>query len=204
MPTELAALNGYELREITLLIQGKELLAQARTLDEVRLIRDQAEAIRLYLRKRGEGLKAQNAAAEIVLRASRKAGEILAETVRPGNPQLFHDGIIGLSELGIGLTQSHRWQQLARLDDAVFEDHIQQAKDEGRELTTAGALRLAAKQDDPPDHQPEPWSLEDATDRLRRIVYRLFTRWPADELESMGHLLVALGQELLKHRDLRP
>ncbi len=36
--------------------------------------------------------------AEISIRAARRIGGMLAETVRPGNPQLLHDETIGLDE----------------------------------------------------------------------------------------------------------
>lgn len=43
----------------------------------VKRVRDQAEAIRLYVKKQKMGLEMQNSAAEIKLRAERRAGEML-------------------------------------------------------------------------------------------------------------------------------
>ena len=68
MSTSLAAIS-----------KARQQLAEARTLDDVLEIRDKAEAIRVYVRSAEEGLEAQNHAAEIKLRAERKAGELLAE-----------------------------------------------------------------------------------------------------------------------------
>ena len=48
-------------------------------MDEVKGIRDQAEALRRYARKGGESLQLQNDIAAIKLRAERKAGTLLAD-----------------------------------------------------------------------------------------------------------------------------
>ena len=58
---------------------ARQQLMLARDIDEVMQIRDKAEALRAYLRQQGEGLEMQNAAAEIKLRAERRAGELLGE-----------------------------------------------------------------------------------------------------------------------------
>jgi hypothetical protein len=55
----------------------------------------------------------QNKAAELKIRAERRAGELLAGTVTAGNPQLSHDVTIKLDDLGISRKQSSRWQQEA-------------------------------------------------------------------------------------------
>lgn len=52
-------------------------LAEARTLDEVKHVHDIATAAAEYARAARLGLEAQNHAAEIKLRAERKAGELL-------------------------------------------------------------------------------------------------------------------------------
>ncbi len=54
------------------------LLAEARSLDEVKVVVDLAEAARVYARQARLGLEAQNDAAELRLRAERRAGELLA------------------------------------------------------------------------------------------------------------------------------
>jgi len=52
-------------------------LEQASTIDEVRGIHDQAEALRTYARQSRQSREMQNRCAEITLRAERRAGELL-------------------------------------------------------------------------------------------------------------------------------
>ena len=50
---------------------------EAHAIDELKDIRDQAEALRQYAKRRGESLDMQNKMAEITLRCSRRMGEML-------------------------------------------------------------------------------------------------------------------------------
>lgn len=61
-------------------------LAQAKTLEEVKRIRDIAQAAHTYAQAAKLGLEAQNHAAEIKLRAERKAGELLAQLKEQEGP----------------------------------------------------------------------------------------------------------------------
>lgn len=121
----------------------------ARSIDEVKLIRDQAEALRQYARVSGQSLDMQNSAAEIKLRAERKAGELLAAMPKhPGAATPSHDVSAlppRLADIGISPMQSSRWQAEALVPEPVFEDYLEATKDAGEEITTAGLLRAADK-----------------------------------------------------------
>lgn len=128
-------------------------LAEARSIDEVKAIRDKAEALRLYARQAGESLEMQNDIAEIKLRAERRAGELLKEIERSqgGRPAGNTDqpGPSFRSEIddaGIAATTAKRWQAIAGVPESVFEQHIETVKARGDELTSAGVLRIAKEQ----------------------------------------------------------
>jgi hypothetical protein len=87
--------------------------------------------------------KQMNKICELKLRTARKGGAILAETVRAGNPQLSPDGTIGLLPKDFTRNMSSRWQQLAAVADADFEEHLASVKASDEELTLAGALSRA-------------------------------------------------------------
>lgn len=137
-------------RQIALVSQARRALAESRSIDEVKDIRDKAEAMRLYLKQRNESLEAQNAAAEIKLWAERRAGEMLAvmDRRRPeqGRPkEASHDERLPpkLSDLGIDYNQAHRFQAIADIPEPLFEEHIEQTKAAERPLTTNGVLKQA-------------------------------------------------------------
>ena len=92
-------------RDIILVDRAKQALAEASNLDDIREVIDQAEALRLYFRKATDGLEIQNRAAEIKLRADRRAGELLQEIDRAhrgGNRRSkSRAGTLKLADLGI-------------------------------------------------------------------------------------------------------
>jgi hypothetical protein len=117
-------------------------LAEARSLPEVKEVRDQAAAITRYLRQQRYGLEAQNQAAELKLRAERRLGELLAATVDHGGGKraALSNGVL---PEGVTRMQSSRWQQVAGIPPAAFERHLREVMQDGGELTTAGVLDLA-------------------------------------------------------------
>ena len=62
---------------------AKRAIMEAKSIDEVKAIRDKAEALRAYAKQAGESLTAQNDLCEIKLRAERRAGEMLKEREMP-------------------------------------------------------------------------------------------------------------------------
>lgn len=138
---------------------AKRALAEAHRVDEVKVIRDKAEALRLYFKQQGESLVMQNQAAEIKLRAERKAGTLLAEMEKSkgiqfsgrnadGSVRRLHDETADaptLADIGITKIQSYRFQRVARIPEHLFEEFIEHTLAVGGELTTKGLL----------EHHPE-------------------------------------------------
>lgn len=146
---------------------GQELLAEVDTVETAALlVRQSGVAVKVV----PEILKARRAererfdllldAAELHLRSQRRAGELLGplRLHRGGRPsqKLFHEetgstmeqvfeGLPTLRELGITRKEAHRWRRLASIPEDLFESYIQEGRDRGLELTTAGALALAGR-----------------------------------------------------------
>jgi hypothetical protein len=134
--------------ELSILAHAQTELAQANTVDEVKNVRDKAEAARKYAQCAQLGLETQNQCAEIKLRAERKAGNLLAKLrLHPGRPKKkkkSHDATI-LASLCINKSQSSRWQAEAAVPEDVFQKYLAIAKECGKEVTAQGLLRLAQR-----------------------------------------------------------
>ena len=131
--------------------KARALLAKANTIDEVKDIRDKAEAVRLYFRQAGEGLEAQNAAAEIKIRAERRAGVLLAKMekqsgARGVGKKVESHAATPLSEMGLDKFQSSRWQTEAIVPEKQFETFLAETRDAGKEITSAALYKLGRQQ----------------------------------------------------------
>jgi hypothetical protein len=134
-------------RELAALDQASRMLDEARSLEEIKSIRDKAEAARTYVKAANLGLELQNCAAEVKLRAERKAGGLLRSLKLKGGDRKSkrHGASLKLADLGISRDQSKRWQRVAAVSDAEFGHYLKWTADQGREITSAGLLRIAAK-----------------------------------------------------------
>ncbi len=133
--------------------RARQELELAASIDEVRQIRDKAEAMRIYARQVNFSLEMQNLCAEIKIRAERRLGEMLREagissirynnllrgrTMRPRD-----QSIPSLSDLGISKSQSSRCQLISTLSEEDFEERVREVKKAGRELTTSDMVAYA-------------------------------------------------------------
>lgn len=134
--------------------QARTALAECHRVDEVKDIRDKAEAMAAYARQ----AKDQELilwATEIKVRAERKCGEMLAAIPKGGKfLGRDEDGSFRkteaaksetVSNLGISKDQSARWQSLASMTEEHFETAVATAKDTAGQVTTAFMLREAEK-----------------------------------------------------------
>ncbi len=125
--------------------QLKEQIETAQSVEEAVYLKHGAEAVLAYAKaKKLHGLAVD--AKEAQLRAERKAGEFLASAEKnkgAATPSQDVTALPTLEELGIGRMDSSRWQQMARIPDAIFNAWVTTQKVDGGELTQAGALREA-------------------------------------------------------------
>jgi hypothetical protein len=130
--------------------KARHALAEAHRVDEVKSIRDKAEAMAAYARQAKDTQLVQYAT-EIKVRAERKAGEMLAAMPKAKGAaakewKTRSDDTTTLGEMGITKEQSSRWQQVASIPEKHFEAAVEMAKNSAGEVTTAFMLREAKRQ----------------------------------------------------------
>lgn len=131
--------------------QARTALAECHRVDEVKDIRDKAEAMAAYARQAKDSELIQYAT-EIKVRAERKCGELLASVPRAiagrpeknsSKPETNYQAT--LRENDLHPATADRYQQLAAMPDDHFETAVATAKATAGEVTTAFMLREAAK-----------------------------------------------------------
>lgn len=133
---------------------ARSALAEAHRVDEVKDIRDKAEAMAAYARQAKDSELIQYAT-EIKVRAERRCGELLAKTeknagargIGSNQHQVRSHDSTAPTLLAMGLTrdESSRYQQLAAMPAEHFETAVATAKATAGEVTTAFMLREAKK-----------------------------------------------------------
>jgi len=131
--------------------QARTALAECHRVDEVKDIRDKAEAMAAYARQ----AKDQDLilwATEIKVRAERKCGELLRAVERaPGNrtDRTSYEPVTkyqqALNDNNLNHMAASRFQQLASMSEEHFEAAVATAKDTAGQVTTAFMLREAGK-----------------------------------------------------------
>jgi hypothetical protein len=137
----------HQPKELTLLTHAEQTLAQARAVDEIKSLRDKAEAVRQYAKAADLGLAVQNHAAAVKRKADRKAGELLEQLgLRGGDRRSNHqaDGL-KLNDLDISQNESTRWYREAAVPEREFKRFIEETTRANRELTSSGLIKLATQ-----------------------------------------------------------
>jgi hypothetical protein len=201
---------------------ARRALAEARRVDEVKEIRDKAQAMAAYARQ-SRDTQLVEWATEIKVRAERRCGELLKEgrknglRLGPGQNLLSHDGI-GLKTLGLTLNQSSRYQQLAEMPEEQFETALSTAKEAVGEVTTAHMLRLAQalrenqelkatleqarRNRDPLSLASDGWQhIREDLERLNRTIVRcgLETRCPDHLRDAVSDAWATVRNYLARH-----
>ena len=121
--------------------EARRALQAAHSVDEVKDIRDKAQAMAAYARQ-AKDTELVEWATEIKVRAERRAGQMLAEMELPKHRPAEVSKTTTLSDMGISRDQSSRWQKLAAVPEDKFEQAVAAAKEVAGEVTTAAMLRL--------------------------------------------------------------
>jgi len=189
---------------------ARKAIAAAHRVDEAKKIRDKAEAVRTYAKLAGD-LDMQNMAAEIRIRAERRAGQLLLDmeknpgTRGEGRPRKDGTKIRQsasakayppkLEDIGVSKDQSSKWQRLALLvDEDTSERALVQAREKNGELTNAALLREIREIATPTEVLTDP-DVNVVASELIRDIESLSRR---EKLESVVRLRKRLNPTIRK------
>lgn len=139
--------------ELALLADARSSLERARSLSEVKAILDVAVAAQKYAEAKKLGEESVAYAQEIVNRAIRRMGEMIA-----ADPKIGPGKGSTLKPLGVSKVQSHRAQQIARIPELVFERAV--TKPQNRLLRVAREAAAEQRRAEPTDPQTVHGSVE--------------------------------------------
>jgi hypothetical protein len=155
---------------ISLCSRARTALAQAKTFEDFKDVRDCGEAaIRLAKSRRDVGVEALTEAQEIVRRAERQLG-LMLPAVTGGRGGDRASNTMLLADLGIERMQSSRFQKIAQVPEEQFEEWICDCRAVGDEMTQAAALRLATECTADPVEKPEQPPHEAMADAIEKAV----------------------------------
>lgn len=136
--------------------RASQAIAECKTVDEAKAIRDKAAAVAVYLRQTKASLSAQQDAVEIGLWSERRMGELLkvmpkAEGARaPGTRR----GTIEeprqpptLMSVGVGKRESAEAQQLAEVPEPEFRAEVAKLRSAGKRPTRKAVLRKTRRKE---------------------------------------------------------
>jgi hypothetical protein len=137
-----APMEGISSTALIKLDQACRMLAEAKSVAEVKDFRDKAEAVAMYQKQKKLSLEAQNDASEMKVRAEAKLGELLKETgVSAGRPKKLSRATTILPN-GITRDQSSKWQKMASVAPEALEHYFGEMRQQEKEITSAGVLAL--------------------------------------------------------------
>lgn len=137
----MGSLISPEVQALSRIEAAKRELSQAKDLSQIKKVRDQAQAIKSYIKAQRGSLELMNDASELKLIAERRAGELLeARGEMRGKPSKLSQRET-ISHLGIDRNESSRWQAEATIPEKQFQGYIKECRQENEEITQAGLLR---------------------------------------------------------------
>ena len=116
----------------------------AKDIETLTSLKNKLRAYQILAEQSKQSVEVQAKIAIYKARADRKCGEWLKENIRePGNPLWLQGETIGLKNVGINKTESHRLQKIAAIPAQKFEDILQECEIEVKKITSNMLVNIA-------------------------------------------------------------
>lgn len=136
--------------------RARDLIAEARGLDEVKKVRDVAIAMKAYAREQKAGLAIKVDACEIIMRADRRLGELargLPKATKSEAASARRDRTgpsvgpvtkqAALADLGATKQRANEWEKAASLPDQDVDVYVGACRKSGQAPATGDLVKLA-------------------------------------------------------------
>jgi N6-adenosine-specific RNA methylase IME4 len=146
------------MNELVKLNKARQALMEAKTLDEIREIRDVAKAVKAYTIAKSLGGEMKNEASEIEIRAIREMGKLIQQKQQAGEiaskgdredhfkcTNKEHLKPQTLPEIGVTRKESSTSKNMASITDEEFEEKLQDLINTKKPVTQTAMLRGIAK-----------------------------------------------------------
>lgn len=177
------------------------LATEAGDITQLRDVRAMSTALQKGAKARGMGVEAENAAAEVVLRAERAIGQLLTSMRESGALQgegrrsniRREEGVLTLPDLGFNPHDQSlwKWQQLARMPEDDFEDMLSIVKQARERISKQNFYRGASPRSD--GARPDDGASSLVYASFRRGIRKMLTvglgSLPNDELAETAGLI---------------
>lgn len=180
--------------------KARALLAESTDLDQIRKLRDQAEAIGRFLRAHGAAEETALEATAFVIRAERRLGEMCRLLTVTMTAKKRRNGERVLPEQ-VDHNESKRWQAIESIPEKRFESELTRFLEEKKFPTQSAFLRLARElRNGASDAPEEPFhplvALGELKDRLIAVLEAKVADWPAIARQNIPGMLRDLAADL--------
>lgn len=164
--------------------QARQALIEARSIEDVKELRDKAQVIHQFAKRRNYSREVQDYAAEFVIDAEIKMGNMLKETPKhkPGRIGRYRSekstDMPKLSELGISKNESSKFQYMAK-NKKEINDKIEQTKKSGKQIVNTKIV-TDTKRDQLKKQQSENRPIEIPKEKFQTIV--IDPPWPVQKI----------------------
>lgn len=183
----------------------KALLAKESNVESVQDFSKAVEAARKIDSKNSERKSYWD---ELAIFSTRRVGELISQgqqsgtIATAGRPKKCDTmSQLSLSDIGIEQKQAERAKKIASIPEDQIHEYIAAQKEKQDDITKAGLVRFTSSKSNKSTKSTSSvgttdWSLHDGLEAINEAVREILDRWPNEFVDTLGHKLISLGEEI--------
>lgn len=191
-------------RELIALENACKSLAEIHDVDTIKNMRDTAQRMVHWAKRRDYETSIINMAAEAKVRTERRLGEVLKEMPKhPGgqpaknrSPDVTGSLPPSFAESGIKKNDSMKWQRIASIPEESFEQKIAEVKQSGKVLSTSTMIGLHRELNKPVKSHADQFDFSREGDEIERWLTARRDKWPAEHRPTFASFVAGILEEV--------